>query len=262
MSLLKIELRKALLLFFVLFSTWHILYLVNWVLNGIDWLLAYSIVLVVTVCFFIWDKQKTSDLGFKRPSLWKTYVFIGFAFAVLIILIWTGISLLSLPTTFHEIFNHRIFTIPYNALFALVVGLVEETSFRGYILRNLRNVYSDTKAITYSSILFGLYHISFVSILLSTTPTSQTFTFWSSYVLFTFMVGSFLGYFYSNTHQTTIGPITHHSSHIFLSSLVPISLATSFTIGHLVSTGVYLIVFPVLILLKRKGWLSYPSSQT
>lgn len=259
MSLLKVEAKKALLLFFVLFITWHIIYFANWVLNGIDWLLAYSLVLVVLVCFFVLDKQKLGDLGLERVSMWKRYVLVGFLFAIFIILAWAGISLV-LPTTFHEIFNYGVWSIPYNALFALVVGLVEETSFRGYILRNLRSVCSDAKAIVYSSVLFGLYHISFVSVLLSTTPTSQTFTFWSSYVLFTFVVGSFLGYFSADTQQTTIGTISHHSSHIFLSSLIPIGLATSFTIGHLVSTSAYLIVFPFLILLKRKGWLSHPSS--
>lgn len=248
------------MLFFVLFITWHVLYLANWILNGVDWLLAYSMVLVVIICFFVLDKQEISDLGLKIVTPWRRYVLIGFVFAVFIILIWIGISLV-FPITFHEIFNYGIWSIPYNALFALVVGLVEETSFRGYILRNFRGAYSDTKAIIYSSVLFGLYHISFVSVLLSTTPASQTFTFWSSYALFTFVVGSFLGYFYVNTHQTSIGSISHHSSHIFLSSLVPISLATSFTIGHLVSTATYLIVFPFLVLLKRKGWLSYPSSQ-
>lgn len=211
------------------------------------------------ICFLIVDKQKVTDLGFWKPSLWKRYMLMGFMFAVFIILYWAGLGALILPTTVKEqIFPYGIFTIPYNLLFALVVGLVEETSFRGYILRNLRKVYSETKAITYSSLLFGLYHVSLLWILLSTTSPFQTFTYWSSYVLFTFVTGFFLGYFYMNTEQTIVGPITHHSSHIFLSSLVPYSLATSFTIGHLVSTSAYVIVFPFLILLKRKEWLFNP----
>lgn len=198
-------------------------------------------------------------MGFKRSSLRKRYVFFGFVFAVLIILYWVVLSSLLSLTTPKEIFQYGIFSIPYNILLALVVGLVEETSFRGYILRNLRKVYSDTKAIIYSSLLFGLYHISFVWIFLSTTSPSQTFAYWSSYVLFTFVVGLFLGYFYVNAEQATIGIITHHSSHIFLSSFVPFSLATSFTFGHLLNTSAYIIIFPLLILLKRKGWLASPT---
>jgi membrane protease YdiL (CAAX protease family) len=234
--------------------TWQVLYVVNWVLNGIDWLLAYSIVLVVITCFFILDKQRTSDLGLRKPLLWKRYIIIGFVFAVLVILFWF-LSMFSLPATVHEIFRYGILSIPYNGLFALVVGLVEETSFRGYILGNLRKVCSDTRAITYSAILFGLYHVSIVLILLSETPAPNPFTYWSSYVLFTFLVGLFLGYLCVNSEGTIIGTLTHHSSHIFLSSFIPFELATSFTIGHLVNTSVYAIVLILLIIIKERGWL-------
>lgn len=256
MSLLKAELRKVILFFLVVFFTWQILYVVNWILNGLDWMVAYSIVLVVITCFFNLDKQKTSDLGLKKPPHWKRYMIIGFASAIFIILYWVALSILTLPIMLKEqIFPYGILSILYNALFALVVGLVEETSFRGYILSNLRKIYSDTKAIIYSALLFGLYHISFVWIILSTMSISEAFTYWSSYVLFTFVVGLFLGYFCVNSGGTIIGTITHHSAHIFLSSFIPYSLATSFTIGHLVSTSAYIIILSFLFFLKRKRWL-------
>ncbi len=238
----------------MVFLTWQVLYVLNLVLNGIDWLLAYSIVLVVITCFFVLDKQRMSDLGLRKPVLWKRYIVIGFFFAVLVILFWF-LSLLLLPAAVHEIFRYGILSIPYNALFALVVGLVEETSFRGYILRNLRKVCSDAKAIAYSAILFGLYHVSIVLILLSETPAPNPFTYWSSYVLFTFLVGLFLGYFCVHSEGTIIGTITHHSAHIFLASFIPFELATSFTIGHLVDTSAYAIVFMLLIVIKERGWL-------
>jgi len=251
---LTAELRKVILFFLVVFSTWQILYIIDWFLNGIDWLFAYSIVLAVVTCFFLLDKQGTSDLGLKKPLLWKRYMMIGFDFAALVILIWFCISL-PLPFTVHEISRYGILSIVYNAVFALVVGLVEETSFRGYILGNLRKVCSDTKAIIYSALLFGLYHVSIVLILLAATPAPNPFTYWSSYVLFTFIVGLFLGYFCLHSQGTTVGTVTHHSSHIFLSSLIPYELATSFTIGHLINTGVYAIVLMLLILVKEKGWV-------
>ena len=196
-----------------------------------------------------------SDLGLRKPLFWKRYIVIGFVFAVLVILFWF-LGLLLLPATIHEIFRYGILSILYNALFALIVGLIEETSFRGYILGNLRKVCCDTKAIIYSAILFGLYHVSIVLILLAQTPAPNPFTYWSSYVLFTFVVGLFLGYFCLNSEGTIIGTMTHHSSHIFLSSFVPYELATSFTIGHLVNTGVYAIVLMLLIIVKERGWLS------
>lgn len=251
---METEFRKVLLFFLVVLSAWQVLYIFNWLLNGIDWLLAYSIVLVVVTCFFLLDKQGMNDLGLRTPLLWKRYIIIGFGFAVFVIVVWFGISL-PLPFTVHEIFGHGILSIPYNALFALVVGLVEETSFRGYILGNLRKVYSNTKAIVCSALLFGLYHVSIVLILLSATPAPSPFTYWSSYVLFTFVVGLFLGYFCVNSGGTIIGTVTHHSSHIFLSSLIPYELATSFTIGHLVNTSAYATVLMLLLIIKEKGWL-------
>ena len=255
MGLLRAELRKVISFFLVVFLTWQVLYVINWVLNGIDWLLAYSVVLLVITCFFILDRQRMDDLGLKMTSFWKRYVLIGFAFAGFVILVWLDISLILLPTTVHEIFNRGLLSIPYNVLFAFVVAFVEETSFRGYILGNLRKVCSDTKAMIYSAILFGLYHVSIVLILLSATPAPNPVTYWGSYLLFTFVIGLFLGYLCVNSGGTIIGTIAHHSSHILLSSFIPFELAASFTIGHLMSTLVYIIAFLLLMLVKQKGWL-------
>jgi hypothetical protein len=91
---------------------------------------------------------------------------------------------------------------------------------------------------------------------LSTMSLFSTFTYWSLFVLAAFAVGIFLGYFYVSTGQSTIGAITYHSSSIFLESLVPYGLGTSPFISHLFSTGFYIIFFPLLIILKRTGWLA------
>lgn len=253
---MKVEVRKAILLFLVLFLTWQILYLVTLIFPSLDWLLAYSIVLVVAICFFVLDKQNASDLGLKKTQLWVKYVIIGFVFAVVYTLYWAALGVPIFSAGSKQVVQHGMFTIPYNALFALVVGLVEETSFRGYILRKLCKAYSTTKAITYSSILFGLYHLSLVLAFSSTMSAFETFSYWTLFVLAAVLIGIFLGYLYVSTQKTTIGTMTYHSFSIFLESLVPFSLATSQLNGHLLSTTVYIIFIPILILLKRKGWLS------
>jgi membrane protease YdiL (CAAX protease family) len=253
---LKVEVRKAILLFLVLFLTWQILYLVTLIFPSLDWLLAYSVVLAVATCFFVLGKQNAGDLGLKKTQHWVKYVIIGFVFAVFYNLYWAVLGVPIFSTGPKQVVQHGIFTIPYNALFALVVGVVEETSFMGYILRNLSKAYSSTKAIAYSSILFGLYHLSLVSAFSSTMSVFETFTYWALFVLAAVLIGLFLGYFYVSTQKTTIGTITYHSFSIFLESLVPLSLATSQLNGHLFSTTVYIIFIPILILLKRKGWLS------
>jgi hypothetical protein len=252
---LKVEVGKAILLFLVLFLTWQLLYYVTLIFPSLDWLLAYSVVLAVAICFFVLDKQNAADLGLKKTQHWARYIIIGFMFAVFYDLYWALIGVPIFSTATKQVFQHGIFTVPYNALFALVVGLVEETSFRGYILRKLGKVYSRTKAIAYSSILFGLYHLSLVLAFTSTTSAFETFTYWTLFVLAAILIGLFLGYFYMSTQKTTIGITTYHSFSIFIESLMPFSLATTQLNGHLLSTTVYIMFIPILILLKRKGWL-------
>jgi len=258
---LKGEIKKAISLFLVLFLTWQVLYLVTLSFPTLSeyWLLAYLVVLAAAVCFFILDKQKARDLGLRKPKAWKKYVAIGFVLAVFYNVYWAvvGAPIFSTGPIWHT--QHGIFTVPYNLSFALIVSLVEETSFRGYILRNLSKVYSSTKAIAYSSILFGLYHLSLVLAFTSTTSAFETFSYWTLFVLAAVLIGLFLGLFYMNTEKTTIGTITYHASSIFIESLVPFGLATSVFDGHLLSTTIYTIYIPILILLKRKGWLSNKS---
>ncbi len=64
--------------------------------------------------------------------------------------------------------GYGVLSVPYVLVLALVIGLAEECSFRGYILRNLRGSFSEGKAVLYSSVLFGLYHISIFYVYSST----------------------------------------------------------------------------------------------
>jgi hypothetical protein len=78
------EVKKAVLLFLTLFIAWHFLYYLTLVfpLLGDYWLLAYFIVFVVEICFFILDGQKASDLGITKPKAYKRYITVGLIFAV------------------------------------------------------------------------------------------------------------------------------------------------------------------------------------
>ena len=171
--------KKALLLFIVVFVSWQAIYAIALEVPALYnyWLISYVAVLAVIVVFFAFDKQKISDLGLKRNNFWKLSIALGVIFAVIYNVYWAlaGRPILgAFPVRF---VSHGLFSIPYNILFAVTVGVVEETTFRGYILRNFGNVYSNAKAIAYSSVLFGLYNLSLVSALTSTTPALDTFTY-------------------------------------------------------------------------------------
>ncbi len=238
---MNIEIRKAILLFVVLFVTWQVLYPL-----GLDTLVAYAIVLVVVAGFLALDKQSLAKVGLRRLSSWKGYVGFGCVLAAIF-------PSLSRPEIYSV--GAGVLSVPYVLVLALTIGLVEETSFRGYILRNLRGSSSERKAVLYSAVLFGLYHISFFYIYTTALPPSQSFTYWSSFILYTFVGGVFLGYFYLNTRQTIIGTLAYHTSSIFIQSFVPYSLAFSFTEGHLLSTVPVILFIPLLFLLKRTQWL-------
>jgi membrane protease YdiL (CAAX protease family) len=136
----NVETRKAILLFVVLFVTWQVLYPL-----GLDTLLGYVIVLAVLAGFLVLDKQNPSKVGLRRPSGWRRYVSIGCVFAAIFVLylfvlgsiLYSNTSpSLSRPLIFSVGFG--VLSIPYVLVLALTIALVEETSFRGYILRNLR----------------------------------------------------------------------------------------------------------------------------
>jgi CAAX protease family protein len=254
---LNVGIRKAILLFVVLFVTWQVLYPM-----GLDTLLGYAIVLAVVVAFLALDKQSLSKVGLRRPSGWRGYAEIGCVLAAIFVLYLFALGSVlysNVPPSLSrpEIFSvgAGVLSVPYVLVLALIIGLVEETSFRGYILRNLRSSFAERRAVLYSAILFGLYHIPLFYIYTTPLPPSQTFTYWSSFILYTFVGGIFLGYFYLNTGQTIIGTLAYHSSSIFIQSFVPYPLAFSFTEGHLLSAIPIILFIPLLFLLNRTRWL-------
>jgi membrane protease YdiL (CAAX protease family) len=251
--------KKALLLFFVVFITWQAIYAVALGVPALYtyWLVSYVIVLAIIVAFFALDKQKISDLGLNRNNFWKLSIAFGVIFAVIYNVYWAlaGPPILSAFPV--RIASQGIFSIPYSILFAVTVGIVEETTFRGYILKNFSNAYSNAKAIVYSSVLFGLYNLSLVSALTSTAPALDTFSYWALFVLAAVLIGVFLSCFYIYTQKSTIGPITYHTLSIYVESLIPFTIATSALIGHLFTTTIYVLFIPLLILiLKRRKTLS------
>lgn len=252
-----VEVRKAVLLFLTLFVAWHFLYCLTWVFPLLSdyWLLAYLIVFGVEICYFILDGQKASDLGIAKTKAYKRYITVGLIFALSynFYLIAIGAAIFSLEPSLSV--QYGLFTVLYNALLALTIGVVEESAFRGYILRNLAKAYSDAKAIALSSLLFGIYHLSFVYIF--TSPMSMyALFFWVVFVLFAFSSGIFLGCFYLNSEKTTVGTTAYHSTTIFIGSLIPFNIAAPQIYQYILGITFYIIAIPVLLILfKRKHFV-------
>lgn len=166
--------------------------------------------LLFALTFLFVGKFDLAAVGLKRVPLWGLYLTVGLAFALLNhavkILMFQGTFL---PTTLPTELN-----IPAYLLLGLLIGLAEESAFRGYILRNFLKKYTPFFALLASSLLFGIYHVNFLSL------NYFTLTFWGLYVVQALTGGIFMGVLYFKTGKNLIAPIAYHSSQIFVGQVI------------------------------------------
>ncbi|WP_343329317.1 type II CAAX endopeptidase family protein [Polaribacter staleyi] len=112
--------------------------------------------------FIIWlfmkfvDKEQFIQLGFQTKNRLKDFI-IGIIIGLIIMTI--GYFLL---IYFKEIFflkvNFKLEELIKSILLFTIVAIVEETLFRGYILKNLMSSFNKYTALILSSILFSIMH--------------------------------------------------------------------------------------------------------
>lgn len=119
------------------------------------------------------DKEPFVNLGFRRTGI--TYDLVkGTLLGFFIMLAGSMVLVLLGQIQFVET-TIDIQELVYTGILYLMVAILEETVFRGYILRNLLKVYSPISAILVSSVLFGMVHgfnaniswVGFINIFLS-----------------------------------------------------------------------------------------------
>lgn len=102
------------------------------------------------------DNERFVKLGFQTKNRLKDFL-IGITVGLIIMAI--GYSLLIL---FKEIFfvkvNFDLKELVISIILFTIVAVVEETLFRGYILKNLMNSFNKYIALIITSILFSLMH--------------------------------------------------------------------------------------------------------
>jgi hypothetical protein len=94
--------------------------------------------------------------------------------------------------------------------------------------------------------------------LTSQTTPFQTFTFWTSFILFVFAGSLFAGYFYLSCQQTIIGTIAFHSGIILLQNFTPYTSTLTNTVGYLFDSVPYIPFILFLLYLRRSGGLRQP----
>jgi len=167
----------------------------------------YSAIFLVTLLFV--GKIDFSAIGLKLGSSWKKYLLLGLAFGLLFYAIKTNViqGVFSrsyyLPLELH---------IPAYILLGLLIGLAEESAFRGFILESFIENYKPLIAVLVSSLLFGIYHVNFFDL---------NFSWWTYYVLQAFTGGLIMSVLYLKTGRNLIAPIAYHSTNIIIGQLIP-----------------------------------------
>ncbi len=80
-------------------------------------------------------------------------------------------------------FGQSFYNVPYYVLvpaflvLGTLIGLAEESAFRGYLLKNFLERYKPFPAILFAVFLFGIYHINYMNL------NYYTAEFWGLYAL-------------------------------------------------------------------------------
>jgi len=105
-----------------------------------------------------------------RPGFFRQFL-LGLSMAVLLILIYYGIGLISGAWIIHMDFDSAgiiILKIVEYALIACLIGIIEEIFFRGYLLQSFQENMSLPKAVCVCSLIYSILHFFKADVLVST----------------------------------------------------------------------------------------------
>lgn len=167
----------------------------------------YCAIFLVTFLFV--GRIDFSAIGLKSGKAWKKYLAIGLVFGLLFYVLKTLIIQGEFSRSYYLPIELQI---PSYIFLGLLIGLAEESAFRGYILDSFLKSYKPLLAVFFSSILFGIYHVNFFDL---------NFSWWTYYVLQAFTGGLIMSVLYIKTGRNLIAPIAYHSTNIIIGQLMP-----------------------------------------
>jgi membrane protease YdiL (CAAX protease family) len=243
---------KSILLFLVLIGLIQIFYAVstNTDLFSAEKFIPYGFAIQIiyysvflTIVFLFVGKFDFKVVGLKRVTSWKKYLLVGMSLALL---------MLCLKVVFISgTFGQGFFTVPYYVLvptflvMGTLIGLAEESAFRGYILKNFLEKYKPLTAILLGSFLFGIYHINIAGL------NYYTATFWGLYVLQALTGGIIMALLFYRTGGNLIAPIAYHSTNIIVGQLILWTATSSASYVLAVEIIINLLLTAVLVLLPK-----------
>lgn len=215
------KVQKALLLFISLTSLIQVFYVIE---TKIDFfssvryfpygylthLVYYSSFLAVTFLFV--GKFDFKAIGLKRMASWKKFLSVG----IFLALLGAGLRIVFVQGTFGQSF----YSVPYYILvpsfliLGTLIGLAEESAFRGYILKNFLEKNRPLSAILLSSFLFGIYHINYLGLNL------YNLLFWFLYMVQAFTGGIIMALLFYKTSCNLMASAAYHSTNIIIANAI------------------------------------------
>ena len=169
--LLLISIKAAYILFYVIMG---LLFRTSYTTDPFMIFLEYVSILLF-VPFIFWFAKKT-DTNFKDSLFIPDLATVIKMMVVIVVAQTIILSPLSHFDIFLETLKNsrlRIFGTTIKPLIPLldfrmilIVPIIEELFFRGLVLKNFQKIYSPVYAILLSSILFGIYHLSFDTLII------------------------------------------------------------------------------------------------
>jgi membrane protease YdiL (CAAX protease family) len=161
---------------------------------------------ILAMTFLFLGKISLAELGLKRIAGWKRYLMVGVALAL--------VGFLLRVLLVRGTFGSSPYPVPYYLLvpafvfLGLLIGLAEESAFRGFILGTFLEKHKPLRAILFSSFLFGVYHVNFLGLSLYNS------VFWTLYVVQAFTGGIIMALLYYKTGGNLLGSVAYHSTNI------------------------------------------------
>jgi membrane protease YdiL (CAAX protease family) len=216
---------SSILLFLIVFGLWQIYYVIHIFIPEIQVSYTYAFyfaIYLASLAIFIFlvklRKSTLSEYGFKEPAntnrcLIVSVFSITFYLAVTLLpgFIW-GFSSPPYPNTFF----YFVFTI----VNAIIVSLITESIFRGYIFKNIIDKYGFFASLYASSVMFSLYQIPIPT--LTAMSPDRIITYIFTDIIPTFAAGIFLGFFFYKTGWSLLGPIIFRTGILLYLFLPPI----------------------------------------
>jgi len=171
----------------------------------------FPLLLIVGFFWYYRKKEFSTVLGLKILST-RTHAIIGITVGISLYLLGNVLATIVFATFFDPSLSIELVIIEanllwYSAIFFLINAIYEEALFRGLLQNGLRDYISANRAILFSAMIFGIYHIIW-PIFHSETNFSRIMVT----IVFSGLLGGIFGVYYEkfSSRSTLLGPIFAH----------------------------------------------------